>query len=484
MNLRLSSYIHPLRKVLVHTPGFEIERLIPWYMEHPLTFDVEYTRHLPTLRQEHISLIRVLEDEIGPENVYQVSSLLTDVFQAEGEERRKILVEILGQEILDDYQTLLLKIDGQDIFSRSASDLTQDMIVGYPREWRAEESSGDILPPVVLPKDGLRHVRDAVAVLPTGVVLGAMQRLRRRSDPALMRAIFQYHPMFAGTIMYDFDHELSRLESTGHLSTPLSCSLEGGNIQVLSEDTVALGVSYAWSNANFDAQRYSFQMVVEELFRRDPQKRLQRVYVVNIPNFQHFWHLDSVFSMLGPKSALAMPYIFNHPLPLEQSLFPLVRRIAYDLALSSNYPSYPYNLPSKTDLSFSGMTEVYLRSNFERSGRAMPSSKPARGFLDQLSDDSLLDLARVVWVGGDHSNFSTHFEHIRTAFREQSSQACNIFVVRPFWVIAYEHNPFTLDALQQFLTRFQGCVKIISGLEESRSEGGPHCSTVDLERYN
>jgi hypothetical protein len=56
-------------------------------------------------------------------------------------------------------------------------------------------------------------------------------------------------------------------------------------------------------------------------------------------------------------------------------------------------------------------------------------------------------------------------------------------VLSPFCVVAYDHNSFTLTALQHHLTHHQGCVKLIAGLEEARSEGGPHCLTLDLERY-
>ncbi len=478
---KLFSNTAKLRKAIVHTPGIEIERLIPWYIEHPLTFDVEYTRHLPTLQKEHLSLVRVLQDEIGAKNVYQVSELLRELFESEGEKRREILLDILGESVLSIYVTSLHDIDGQRIENRSSVDLAQDMIVGYPREWRMT-SAGGVMPPCILPKDGLRHVRDPLAILPTGIVLGAFQRLRRKGDPALIRAIFKYHPTLRSDIMFDFDDELQRLELTQGFASPLCASLEGGNVQVFSDDSIAIGISYAWSNANYDAQRYSFEKVVEELFERDPSHQLQRIYIVYIPNFQHFWHLDSVFNMIGPKSAIAMPYIFGYPSPLKDSIFPIVNRIAHDLVLSGDYPVYPYNLPSKLDLEYSGMAEVYLREDFDRKNRAIPSDIKTRNFFDQLEKDGLLDVNQVVWAGGNPSEFTCPFEHVRVALREQASQACNVFVVRPFCVIAVAQNPYTLQMLQDFVEQHNGHVEIVPGVEQVKSEGGPHCLIADLER--
>jgi len=433
------------------------------------------------MRKEHEHLVSVLQTEIGAENVYQVRGLLTQVFDCDERERREILAEMFDASTLEAYESLLQKYDHQNIGVRSPADLAQDVIGGYPREWK-EDPSGEIVVPIILPKDGLRHVRDSVSVLPSGILINAIRRLRRSGDSALMRAIFTHHPEFSTDIYLDYDREIQLVKESRQLASPTQYSLEGGNLQVLSRDSVALGVSYSWSNSNYDAQRYGYEKAIELIFEKDWRKRIHRIYVVHIPNFQHFWHLDSVFNMIGPKSAIAMPYIFGYPMSIRDSILPLVSKIAADLTLSKDYPCYPFHIPTKSDLECSGMTEVYYREDFDRRGKVVPSGKSARSFLDQLHEDGLLDLDKVIWVGGDPSTFSSLFEHVRVALREQASQACNVFVVRPFWVLAFDQNPHTSRALRDFLERHNGHLEVVPGRELVKSEGGPHCLVVDLQR--
>lgn len=471
-----------LKRALVHTPGLEIERLIPWGIEHPFSFDVEYTRLTSVMVEEHKRLVETLKKEIGANNVFELGDLLTDIFELyDSQKRKEILNYALGESVFSMYEDHL-KRNNLDINFRAPQDISMDLIVGYPRIWESN-SKGEIEIPIIQPKDGLRHTRDSTFALPSGLAIGAINRLRRKGDAGLIRTIFKYHPQLSTDNCIDFETEVKILSSNYNWMSTASLGIEGGNFQVLSEDTIVMGVSYSWSGANYNAQRFAIEKTIELIFLKDPYKRIQRIYVVHIPTVQHFWHLDSVFNMIGPKSAIVMPYIFGYPLPIKQVIYPLVKKIATDLILTSDYPKeYPFYLPDVSSFDHAGLTETYTRTEFDEHQKAIPIRQQGKFFLDVLMDDGFLDYDRIVWAGGDPRDFPNPYEHARVALREQASQACNVFVIRPNWVLAFDHNPYTLTHLEKYLQERQGHLEKIRGAEQAKSEGGPHCLIADLDR--
>ena len=66
VRLNISNDVSPLKKVLMHTPGREIESIIPEFMDELLFEDIPY---LEGLREEHRFFCRLLESA-GAEVIY------------------------------------------------------------------------------------------------------------------------------------------------------------------------------------------------------------------------------------------------------------------------------------------------------------------------------------------------------------------------------------------------------------------------------
>ena len=59
----------------------------------------------------------------------------------------------------------------------------------------------------------------------------------------------------------------------------------------------------------------AFNLLVKKLLEADTEKKLKRIYFVNVPDLRGFIHLDTVFNQFAPQSAIAMPYVFGYPKP-------------------------------------------------------------------------------------------------------------------------------------------------------------------------
>ncbi|MEO0473130.1 MAG: arginine deiminase family protein, partial [Bacteroidota bacterium] len=310
MKPRITSEFTPLKKVLVHTPGPEHGQMIPWEGDHPMMG--LYPRMFEELQKNHQDLKQIIADEIGAENVYELRHMLEEIFeQADGRMRERILKDTLhrtADHYIDDLMAHNKRLD-----SYPTRDLVSDLIEGYPRRLILNNNR---LPNIIVPpKRELMWVRDSSAATPAGVMITALASSRRNLEPALLRTLFKYHPMFdQDSIFLDMVGFLREMQEDNTWSGLRDHFLmEGGNVLVLSEDTLAVGVGrkeFLYSNRT---TRAAFELMVKKLFEADTEKKIQRIYLVNVPDLRGFIHLDTVFNMFGPKSAIVMPYIFGYP---------------------------------------------------------------------------------------------------------------------------------------------------------------------------
>ncbi|RMG61150.1 MAG: hypothetical protein D6722_20050, partial [Bacteroidetes bacterium] len=193
-----------------------------------------------------------------------------------------------------------------------------------------------------------------------------------------------------------------------------------------------------------------------------------------------------VFNMVGPKSAIAMPYIFGYPDPIvEENAKRVLQRFVGWLRKSMGVHQTDLSrIPSRQHFEHAGKVEVYDRDYIRQTGRVQQLPQPARYFLDQLVEDGLLDLNRVSWIGGPPEDYITPYEHLKVALFEQHNMAGNVFATAPHRVIAYHRNPLTaqalLDKMQELDPRAH--LERMSSNEIRTDNGGPHCLTMPLLR--
>ena len=86
--IKLQSEIGKLNRVMLHSPGIEVEQLVPDYLEHMLFEDTPY---IPIAQQEHKAFADILTG-VGAEVVY-----LKDLFL------EAIKADNARQEFIEDY---------------------------------------------------------------------------------------------------------------------------------------------------------------------------------------------------------------------------------------------------------------------------------------------------------------------------------------------------------------------------------------------
>ncbi|TAE46517.1 MAG: hypothetical protein EAZ89_19950 [Bacteroidetes bacterium] len=483
MKPKITSEYKKLKKILVHTPGEEHLHVIPWEGDHELMGP--YPRTYRELQKDHRDLKSFLEREIGPENVLEVTRLLREIFEnADYPQRFKILQDTLH--LKADMYIDHLQARGYKLEKYPAEDIVRDLIEGYPRTLTLNNGR---LPHIIIPpKRETIWVRDSSATTPCGVVITSMASARRRPEPTLVRSIFKYHPMFdEGTIFLDMVDFMRKIESDETL-----CGLhdhfllEGGNILILSEECIAIGVGRSEYLYNNRTTRAAFELLVGALFEADTEHKLRRIYMVNVPDLRGFIHLDTVFNMIGPKAAICMPYVFGHPEP-EMDLN--AREVLQHFVswLRGNMETTQTDLsriPSVEHFTHAGKTEVYDRDYIRQRGRVERLPVPSRYFLDQLVEDGLLDLNRVTWVGGSPEDYVSPYEHLKVALFEQHNMAGNVFTAAPFHVVAYHRNPLTAESLRHNMREMDpgAHLELMSSNEIRTDNGGPHCLTMPLLR--
>ncbi len=483
MKPSIKTEYNPLKKVIVHTPGQEHSQIIPWEGDHALMG--HYPRVFAELQKDHKDLTTYIESEVGDEGILEVRGLLEEIFENDDYRYRfKILKDTLHNQA----ETYIdhLQARGIQLTRYPADALVKDLIEGYPRKLVLNNHR---LPNVIIPpRRELMWVRDSAAVTPQGVVINAMASPRRRSEPALIRAIFKYHPMFDRDSIFLDMVELGRKLEGDNTWSGLHDHLymEGGNIMVLSEEVIAIGVGRFENLYANRTTRAAFNLLIEHLFEADKSKKLQRVYLVNVPDLRGFIHLDTIFNMVGPKAAVVMPYVFGYPKPglgdsPQEVLQHFVRWLRKNMEQNRTDLS---RIPAQSMFEFAGRVEVYDRDDIKKKKRIDRLGQPAAYFLDQLVNDDLLDLNKVTWIGGPMEDYSTPYEHLKVALFEQHNMAGNVFTVAPFRTVAYHRNPLTANALWAKMRKSSefAHVQMMSSNEIRTDNGGPHCLTLPLLR--
>ncbi|MDX2283616.1 MAG: arginine deiminase family protein [Bacteroidia bacterium] len=479
----ITSEYKQLKAVMVHTPGEEHRQVIPWEGDHP--FMGPYPRVHHELRRDHQDLKQFLIRETGAGQVFEVADLLREIFeQADYQTRYRILQDTLhtrADMYVDHLQARSIRLE-----KYPAAELVRDLIEGYPRS--LAPNNGRLPNIIISPKREMMWVRDSSATTQCGVVITSMASSRRRHEPTLVRSIFKHHPMFEpGSIFLDMV-ELLRNIDTDPTQSGLQehLLLEGGNILVLSEDTLAIGVGrheYLYSNRT---TRAAFELLVEKLLEADLEHKIRRIYLVNVPDLRGFIHLDTVFNMVGPKAAIAMPYIFGYPDP-ETDGGPkavLQHFISWVRSTMEVKQTDLSRVPSQEHFEHAGKVEIYDRDYIRQRGRVERLPVPSRYFLDQLIEDGLIDPARITWIGGSPDDYPSPYEHLMTALFEQHNMAGNVFTTAPFRAVAYHRNPLTAHALKACMQRCDPAahLELMSSNEIRTDNGGPHCLTMPLLR--
>ena len=278
MTVRITSEIGVLEHVICHEPGPELSVVTPRNAADYLFDDLLDEENS---REEHRVFRSVLERFC---EVSEVVDLLSDVL-AIPEAREFILARAE---------------EGVRRFAEGAAPdaLARLFVEGkraevYPARGEALSrllnERGYLLPPL----PNLFFTRDAACVVDDRAVIAAMAHEVRWTEELIMRALFRYHPRLEnGGLIHD---EIERRR--------MNTSFEGGDVHVLREDLLLLGLSERTSAAGIG-------VLTEMLF---DQTRLTDVLVVLLPRERATIHLDMIFTMIDRELCCVFPPYFSGP---------------------------------------------------------------------------------------------------------------------------------------------------------------------------
>ena len=270
------SEIAPAKKVLLHRPGDEFLNLTPNSLDRLLFDDIPF---LKVAQQEHDALANALRAE-GVEVVYLVD-LVAEALEAGGRTVRKKFIEQFIAEggitsskparYCFDY---LNKIkDNHELVKKciAGTDLSELMpLKSIPSFYTTRDIGRMVLDPI----PNILFTRDAFSTVGNGVTLHRMWAETRNRESLFLDYIFKYHPFYD-----DIKQYYGRSEPY---------SIEGGDIQVLSKEVIAVGISQRTDPvaiANF----------ANNLFK-DRQNTFKYVLAIDIPDERSFMHLDTVMT--------------------------------------------------------------------------------------------------------------------------------------------------------------------------------------------
>ena len=274
--LNVTSEIGRLKKVLLHRPGREIERLTPDLLERLLFDDIPF---LKIARQEHDVFADVLRKN-GVEVLYleklaaetlkdnKVREEFIDQFLDEGNVTgeagryalKKYFADMDEKTLIDTLMAGVRKQDIPEIRENTLSDLVNK---DYPF--------------ILDPLPNLYFTRDPFATIGTGITLNHMKTETRNRETIFAEYIFKYHPQFREAEIPMFYNRYEKF------------SLEGGDELVLSEKVLAVGISQRTDAA-------AIERAAVNIFSGD--QPFETILAFKIPSRRAFMHLDTVFTMV------------------------------------------------------------------------------------------------------------------------------------------------------------------------------------------
>ncbi|MER6671891.1 arginine deiminase [Streptomyces sp. NPDC000983] len=286
------SEVGRLRKVLVCAPGLAHRRLTPSNSDDLLFDDVMWVENA---QRDHADFVNKLRER--GVDVIELHDLLAQTMAVPGARDwlldRKIVPNEVGLGLVDGTRAYLETLKTAEL----ARYLIGGLATGdLPDEYRsasvalARESTG-VREYLMPPLPNTLYTRDTTCWLYGGLTLNPLYWPARHDETLLMKAVYRFHPDYAGSTVWWGDPELDWGQAT----------FEGGDIMPVGRGVVLMGMSERTS-------RQAITQVAKALFEGGAA---EHVVVAGMPRLRSAMHLDTVFTFADRDLVTLYPTIMD-----------------------------------------------------------------------------------------------------------------------------------------------------------------------------
>jgi len=471
--LKVSSEIGRLRRLLVHSPDSGLGKVVPSKAQDWLFEDIV---HLDTIRRkEYDFYTKLLLYFLDPE---KISGSLKDI-DAEKNKRnfykpdndaffkseKVIELQWLLASILNDYEIKLRLVASvcaiencsydtqKELSALDANSLAKTFITGAMNDDRM------IFPPV----PNLIFTRDIGIVINDHVLLNKPAKKARTREALLVKYIFFNHPLFR-----NYHDKIIELPDTyNHFLLPRDgddkkVTLEGGDVMVVSKDHILIGVS----------ERTTMEAAHQAVTILFGKSIVKKITIVKIPKKRDYMHIDTVFTQVK-RNVWVMLGVFSKK-TMKHEDADAVQRILTEGKKDEKLKIIQFR---KKDIE----NPKYF-DNLE-------------DLLEDISENDLgsKDKVKFIYSGNNEFPFDA---------REQWTDSCNLLALKEGVVLGYDRNDKTVEAFKENGFEVIHAAELIEKLEKgkikteqledtlilmpsaelSRARGGFHCMSMPLLR--
>lgn len=280
MKLHVYSEIEKLKAVLLHRPGKELENLTPELLEELLFDDIPFLKEAQKEHDEFAGLLRAKGVK-----VYYITELVKEVIESNEEARKEFLEKWVQEAVGTNTHVINKELAANKLMELLESyDDDREMVKKTVEGVRTSEiEGGEHLVKsnylfVAMPMPNLYFQRDPFGTIAGGVSINKMYSVTRNRETLYSHIIFKYHELFK-------DEEVPRWYDRN-----LENHIEGGDILVLNEKTLAVGIS----------QRTQFEAIEKLAYNifYSQNTTFENILAFNIGESRAFMHLDTVFTQV------------------------------------------------------------------------------------------------------------------------------------------------------------------------------------------
>ena len=289
MSFNVQSEVGQLRQVILHRPGLELSRLTPQNIGGLLFDDVMWARRA---KEEHDVFAEALRER--GVTVHYFGQLLAETLDLPAGREfildRVCTPEFLGPALVRPFRRLADDLDGASLAEYLVGGvLKADLrpLQAQSLKWDMLQADDFVLPPLpnhLFPRDNSCWVYRGVSVNP-------MAKPARQRETLHIRAIYRYHPLFAGAdfVTYYGDDDAIHLPAT----------VEGGDVHVIGHRTVLIGMG-----------ERTTPMAVGILARAFIDSgQAATVIAIELPQSHAMMHLDTVMTMIDRGVFVLYPFL-------------------------------------------------------------------------------------------------------------------------------------------------------------------------------